>query len=285
MADVHPISFIHGRNHIYSFAFMKVRAEDGERSTSGEAPWRNRAFFARRWSLQVEEELVSLESSKPALPQWAVANVLALNVATGIVEAVSFAHFGGLFAAFVTGTIVLAGLHLGIGGFATMLPYGVAFLGFVCGAFLGGSLIRGEKSRTTIYTRTLVVEALVLALAALAAIVPSQLNEPIAQLVPLGLLALGMSVQFSATRYLDVPFLAFAAATGQVHGIAQDLLARRGVPRLLSRRLLALVTLVVGAAIGALVALWSVSAAIAIAVLIVLASALWARASGRGSAA
>jgi uncharacterized membrane protein YoaK (UPF0700 family) len=121
----------------------------------------------------------------------------------------------------------------------------------------------------------------VLALAAAAALVPTHVNEAFAQLVPLGLLALGMAVQFSATRYLDVPFLAFAAATGQLHGIAQDLLARRGMPRMLSRRLLALVTLLVGAAIGALVALWSVPASIAVAVLIVLSSAMWARVDSR----
>jgi hypothetical protein len=92
-----------------------------------------------------------------------------------------------------------------------------------------------------------------------------------------------MAVQFSATRYLDVPFLAFAAATGQVHGIASDLLAHRGVPRLLSRRLLSLATLLVGALIGALVALWSISASIAIATLIVLAAVVYARVTSRGS--
>jgi uncharacterized membrane protein YoaK (UPF0700 family) len=228
---------------------------------------------------------MSVESPKLALPRWAAANVLALNVATGIVEAVSFAHFGGIFAAFVTGTIVLAGLHLGTGGLATILPYGIAFLGFICGAFLGGILVRGKRAREAVYTRALLIEALVLALAAVASLVPAQVNEAFAQLVPLGLLALGMAVQFSATRYLDVPFLAFAAATGQVHGIAQDLLARRGVPKMLTRRLLALVTLLVGAAIGALVALWSVPASLAVAVLIVLASALWARSDSRASTA
>jgi uncharacterized membrane protein YoaK (UPF0700 family) len=212
-----------------------------------------------------------------------VSNVLALNVATGIVEAVSFAHFGGLFSAFVTGTIVLAGLHLGTGGLSTLLPYGVAFIAFVGGAFLGGSVIRGKKPRATIYARALLVEALALALAAGAAFIPAQQNPAAAQLIPLALLALGMAVQFSATRYLDVPFLAFAAATGQVHGIANDLLARRGMPKLLSRRLLALVTLLVGALIGALVALWSVPAAIAIATLIVIASAVNARVASRDS--
>jgi hypothetical protein len=41
----------------------------------------------------------------------------------------------------------------------------------------------------------------------------------------------------------------------------------------------------VGALIGALVALWSVAAAIAVAVLIVLASALWVRAASRDAVA
>ena len=41
--------------------------------------------------------------------RWAVAAVLTLNAATGLVEAVAFAHLGGVFTAFVTGTVVLAG--------------------------------------------------------------------------------------------------------------------------------------------------------------------------------
>jgi uncharacterized membrane protein YoaK (UPF0700 family) len=216
---------------------------------------------------------MSVEAPKAAPPRWAVADVLSLNVATGIVEAVSFAHLGGLFSAFVTGTIVLGGIRLGTGGLSTLLPYGVAFVAFICGAFLGGIVMRTQRAQKTVYTRALLVEALALALAAVAALIPKQLDGSAAQLVPLSLLALGMAVQFSATRFLDVPFLAFAAATGQVHGVAHDLLARRGVPRLLPRRLLSLATLLVGAVIGGVVALWSVSAAVAIATLIVLAAA------------
>jgi uncharacterized membrane protein YoaK (UPF0700 family) len=227
---------------------------------------------------------MSVAPPKAVPPQWAVLDVLSLNVATGVVEAVSFAHLGGLFSAFVTGTIVLGGIDLGTGGLTTLLPYGVAFVAFVCGAFVGGILMRARGSQKTVYTRALLVEAVALALAAIAALIPSHVDGAAAQLAPLALLALGMAVQFSATRYLDVPFLAFAAATGQVHGIAHDLLARRGRPRLLSRRLLGLVTLLVGAAIGAVVALWSVSAAIAVATIVVLAAAALPWLSDRRSA-
>src|ERR1700744_2716275 len=79
---------------------------------------------------------------------WAVATVLTLSAATGLVEAVCFGHLGGLFAAFVTGTVVLAGLHVASGGFGLLIPYGVAFAGFLVGAVLGGVLVSAAGVRS-----------------------------------------------------------------------------------------------------------------------------------------
>src|ERR1700757_1375485 len=83
--------------------------------------------------------------------RWAVAAVLTLNAATGLVEAVAFAHLGGVFTAFVTGTVVLAGLQAAAGSFAMLIPYAVAFVGFVIGA-AGGGIILGRTLGTATAT-------------------------------------------------------------------------------------------------------------------------------------
>lgn len=204
-------------------------------------------------------------------PRWALGSVLALNVATGIVEAICLGHLGGVFAAYVTGTLILAGVHLGTGGLSALTPYGVAFAGFVLGSLLGGRLTRAGATRGRAYTRMLLVEGLALALAAVFHGVAG--GSESSDALTLSLLAVAMAVQFSATRHLNLPNLRFAAATGLVHGIGYDTTARGKAPAELPRRLLAVATLVAGAALGAVIGAWNVPAALALAALTVLVSA------------
>ncbi|WP_415853430.1 YoaK family protein [Sinomonas sp. G460-2] len=204
--------------------------------------------------------------------KWEVLDVLALNVATGIVESVCLAHLGGLFAAYVTGTVILAGVHAATGQMAALLPYAVAFAGFLIGGFVGGALVRDGRRPKASYVRALAVEGGSLAAAAGILLVPG-IPEEAGHSGSLALLAFGMAVQFSATRHLNVENLRFAAATGLVHSLAHEATAGRGTPLHLTRRLLALATLSGGAAVGALIGRWSVVAAIALATLIVLGSA------------
>jgi hypothetical protein len=80
----------------------------------------------------------------------------------------AFAALGGLFAAFITGTVVLAGLHLAAGGFGTLIPYAVAFGGFIAGAVLGGILVGRASSAVPGTLRALAGEFTVLGLAVIA---------------------------------------------------------------------------------------------------------------------
>jgi uncharacterized membrane protein YoaK (UPF0700 family) len=199
---------------------------------------------------------------------WAVATVLTLSAATGVVEAVCFAHLGHLFAAFVTGTVVLAGLHLGSGGFSALIPYGVAFGGFLVGAVLGGILVGASGAAATL--RGLTGEFVLLVLAAIAdAVIP---HADGAGLVTLALLGVGMAIQFSATKNLKVADLGFAAATGLIHGLVHDFAQRSRVR--LPRKFLALFTLLAGACLGGFVSARSIPGALVIASALVAAAAV-----------
>lgn len=206
---------------------------------------------------------------------WAVATVLTLSAATGLVEAVCFAHLGGLFAAFVTGTVVLAGLHVASGGFGHLVPYGVAFAGFLVGAVLGGVLVSASGVASTL--RGLAGEFVLLVLAAIAnAVIP---HGDGGGLVTLCLLGVGMAIQFSATKNLKVADLGFAAATGLIHGMVHDF-ARR-TPVRLPRKFLAVFTLLAGACVGGFVSARSITGALLIAAALVATAAVILAAGSR----
>jgi uncharacterized membrane protein YoaK (UPF0700 family) len=221
-------------------------------------------------------QMATLASSSPAVPPkpvgergWAMATVLTLNAATGVVEVVCFAHLGGVFASFVTGTVVLAGLKVAGGGSDMLIPYGVAFAGFVVGAvlggiFVGGSAAAGAVARTL---RGLAGEFTLLVLAVIAyALIPNS-----GGLVTLGLLSAGMAIQFSATKNLKVADLGFTAATGLIHGMIHDFAGR--VPVRLPRKFLAILSLLAGACLGAFVSAESIPGALLVGAGLVAAAA------------
>jgi len=231
-----------------------------------------------------QEALSSVASGtrpKPAGEHgWAIATVLTLSAATGLVEAVCFAHLGGVFAAFVTGTVVLAGLRAAGGGSGALIPYGVAFAGFLAGGLLGGSLIgaSGAAGAVAGTLRGLAGEFALLVLAVIAdAVIPHR-----GGLVALGLLSAGMAVQYSATKNLRVADLGFAAPTGLIHGLAHDF-ARR-VPVRLPRKLLAPLTLLAGACVGGFVSVESIPGALLIGSGLVAAAAVTLAAGSRRAA-
>jgi uncharacterized membrane protein YoaK (UPF0700 family) len=212
---------------------------------------------------------------KPGDLRRSVTAVLLLNAATGVVEAVSYAHLGGLFAAYVTGTVVLAGLKLGVGGISVLLPYAVAFGGFLLGSVLGGTLIRSAHGRVVRAFITALIGELV---AVILAVVAFSVIPQIGALFTLGLLAAAMAMQFSATKNLAVPDLGFAAATGLIHSLVHDINAARHAPSRLPRKLLAIATLLGGALVGGLISQYAVVPALLVALALIVAAGLFAAA-------
>jgi uncharacterized membrane protein YoaK (UPF0700 family) len=220
-------------------------------------------------SSTTEEEIVP-----PADRPIAIPILLALNVATGATEAVCYAHLGQVFAAFITGTVILAGLHAGSGGIDLLKPYVFPIVGFICGGIAGGRLVKGRTDTGRTFTRMIAVESVILGGAAAgAALLPLGVGTS-GRYLSLSLLSLAMGVQFSATKYLNVTDLTLAALTGVIHGLLQDSRLARGHPQRSGRRVGAILAIAGGAAAGGAIATWHIAAALGCAAVLVAVTAL-----------
>jgi uncharacterized membrane protein YoaK (UPF0700 family) len=223
---------------------------------------------------QLDASTTAVEIVPPADRPIAIPILLALNVATGATEAVCYAHLGQVFAAFITGTVILAGLHAGSGGIGLLKPYIFPIVGFICGGIVGGRLVKDRTDTGRTFARMVAIEAVILAAAALgSALLPIGLATP-GRYLTLTLLSLSMGVQFSATKYLNVTDLTLAALTGVIHGLLQDSRLARGHPQRSGRRVGAIVAIACGAAAGGAIATWDIAAALGCAAGLVAVTAL-----------
>lgn len=206
--------------------------------------------------------------------------LLLLTVATGVVDAVSLLGLGRVFVANMTGNIVFIGLALaGSPGFSLAGSL-VALAAFALGAGLGGLVVRRrEGDRARLLAEAAYVQVVLLLAAALMWVV----GADDASLAVVALAACALGLQNAAVRRIAVPDLTTTVLTMTITGIAADLRHRDG--RTALRRALAVLTMLVGAAAGAVVVLHGgVADALAMAVVIVLVVALGAsRASRTGS--
>jgi uncharacterized membrane protein YoaK (UPF0700 family) len=234
------------------------------------------------------DDLSAAQSGRPRPAQVIVAPpdrpiaipiVLALNVATGAVEAICYAHLGHLFCAFITGTVILAGLHAGSGGIGQLEPYIFPVVGFVCGGIIGGRLVKNRSDTGRTFAYLINIEAAILAAAAVGVALLPIGADTTGRYLALALLSLAMGIQFSATKYLNVADLTLAALTGVIHGLIQDSHLARGQPQRTGRRIGAIVAIAAGAAGGAAIATWHVAASIGCAAALVAIAALVAAVS------
>jgi len=203
--------------------------------------------------------------------------LLLLTVVTGVVDAVSILALGRVFVANMTGNVVFAAFAVvGAPGFSLTASL-FALAGFLVGAYGGGLLIaRSGRDRGTLLRAGAAVE---FGFAAVALIIAATSGDPgvtHGTLDSLGrggafgaavtdavaaLLATAMGVQNAAARKLAVPDLTTTVLTMTLTGLGTDLRAvfARGAHgaagvsarAALGRRLLAVATMIVGAAAGA----------------------------------
>ncbi|MFF2549140.1 YoaK family protein [Kitasatospora sp. NPDC058063] len=148
--------------------------------------------------------------------------LLALTVATGLVDAVSYLVLGHVFVANMTGNVVFSGFALsGVGGVswsATLLAVGA----FGAGAYLGGRRVGGS---TTHRGRLLAVSTAVQCAVVTGAAVLAALADPGRRAVQLGLVALlavAMGMQNAVVRRLAVPDLTTTVLTLTTAGLFAD---------------------------------------------------------------
>jgi uncharacterized membrane protein YoaK (UPF0700 family) len=204
-----------------------------------------------------------------------------LTFTTGLVDAVSYLGLGRVFAANMTGNVVLLGFGVaGAGGLPVVSPL-VSLCAFLAGGIAGGRLAaRLAHDRRVHVARALAIEvALIAVTVALAASGMVHADRFSGNLV-IGLLAFAMGLRNATVRRLGVPDLSTTVLTMTLTGLAADspLAGHDGAGTL--RRGGAVVAMFAGAVAGALLLRTSLTVPLAAAALLALATwILYARAT------
>ena len=191
-------------------------------------------------------------------------SLLILTATTGLVDAASYLGLGHVFAANMTGNIVLLGFGI-VGGYGLpVVAPSVSLAAFLLGAIVGGRLVRNHAGHEDgQFLIALSIEASSLAGAAiLAAAADIHPGGAVADCV-IALLALGMGVRNATVRKLAVPDVTTTVLTMTLTGLAADSRLAGGDGTGTVRRTSAVVAMLVGALAGALllkVSLWTVIA-------------------------
>jgi uncharacterized membrane protein YoaK (UPF0700 family) len=192
-----------------------------------------------------------------------VRTLLALTFVTGIVDAVCFLGLGQVFAAMQTGNVLFLGLGLGGAEGAPVLAPLLGLGGFVVGGAIAGLLSARGSSREGALMTALPIEAVLLAAAALFAAGVDVEPDGASAYLLVGGLSLAMGIRSTtarrvgeenfATTVLNLSMASVASPTGLLAG--RDMVERG----------LALLAILAGAILGAVLLQQSIALAIAIA--------------------
>jgi uncharacterized membrane protein YoaK (UPF0700 family) len=214
--------------------------------------------------------------------------LLLLTVVTGVVDAVSILSLGRVFVANMTGNVVFVGFALaGAPGFSLSASV-FALAGFLVGAAAGGALADRVGPHRVVLLRTgAVCELFLLILALVIAVLAGSPFAAVWRAAIAATVAVAMGMQNAVARRLAVPDLTTTVLTMTLTGLAADVRGR-GWTRSAVIRILAVLTMLVGAVAGTVLILHvSPQAALGLAVvllLLVTATATWTARSARRSA-
>src|SRR5713226_2510364 len=192
--------------------------------------------------------------------------LLGMTAVTGLVDAVSFLSLGRVFTANMTGNVVLlafATAHIPGLSIARSLT---ALLAFLVGAILGGRVMAraNPDSQIRFAAQAFLLEVAFLFAASFCSIgYRSDLLENSFQPFALiALTALAMGTRNAAVRKLAIPDLTTTVLTLTITGIGADSSLAKGNNPRLARRLESIAAMFLGAALGAVVIHYSISAAL-----------------------
>jgi uncharacterized membrane protein YoaK (UPF0700 family) len=189
-----------------------------------------------------------------------------LTFSSGVVDAMSYLGLGHIFTANMTGNVVLLGFAVaGVPGLSVARSV-LSLAAFLPGAVLGGRLSRrmGSSDENRWLGTAFIWEGGLLLLAAMSSIWSGEFgsNDSPAIYALIAITAVAMGVRNSTVRKLAVPDLTTTVLTLTVTGLAADSSLAGGTNPRWATRLMATVTLFVGAAIGALLLKQSLAAPI-----------------------
>jgi uncharacterized membrane protein YoaK (UPF0700 family) len=192
--------------------------------------------------------------------------LLGMTAVTGLVDAVSFLSLGRVFTANMTGNVVIL-------AFATARVPGLsiaysltALLSFLVGAMFGGRIMAraGADSQIRFAAQAFLLEDVFLFAASLCAIGCRRnlLEHSFQPFALIALTALAMGTRNAAVRKLAIPDLTTTVLTLTITGIGADSSIANGNNPRLGRRVTAVVAMFLGAALGAVIIRYSISAAL-----------------------
>jgi len=174
-----------------------------------------------------------------------------LTIIAGIADAVGYITMGGVFAANMTGNVVLLGFGASGAGHLAIVASLVALAGFLVGARGGGRLAKARRDEEPPRT-ALAIQWAALGLALLLAGLTQPGTHETSRYIVLAILGLAMGVQNAAVREMAVPGVATTVLTLTLTRIAADWRRVRGTNQEMPRQLGSVIVMFVGAVIGGL---------------------------------
>ena len=183
--------------------------------------------------------------------------VVALTVVTGAVDAIGFTRLGGVFTSVMTGNMVLLGVSAGDGDVSLALHTGVAFVAFILGGF-AGARVAGHATKDQDFWPRPILTALTLELGVLCVLAiwwESVAGAPTgsAEYAMLGVNAVALGIQSAAILRFGISGLSTTYLTGTLTQLVASLTKRTEPVH--GRNVAILLALIVGAGLGALVAI------------------------------
>src|SRR5258706_3336364 len=205
-------------------------------------------------------------ASTPITEKIVAHALLGMTAVTGLVDAVSFLSLGRVFTANMTGNVViLAFATARVPGLA-IAHYLAALLSFLVGAIFGGRIMAraGADSQIRFAAQAFVLEVVFLAVASFCSIGyrSDLLKHSFQPFALIALTALAMGTRNAAVRKLAIPDLTTTVLTLTITGIGADSSIANGNNPRLARRVESVVAMFLGAALGAVIIAYSISAAL-----------------------
>jgi uncharacterized membrane protein YoaK (UPF0700 family) len=178
--------------------------------------------------------------------------LVSMTLVTGLVDAFCYLVLGHVFVANMTGNIVFIGFALaGVPGFSLGASL-TALAAFAAGAVLGGRLAaRHRDHRARLHSFAGAAQAAFLAVAVVLAVAAGGAPAPGYRYTLIVALGISMGVQNAAARAIAVPDLTTTVLTLTITGIAADSALAGGPGSKAGRRLVPVVTMLVGGLLGA----------------------------------
>ncbi len=201
--------------------------------------------------------------------------LLVLTFTTGLVDATSYLGLGHVFAANMTGNIVLLGFGIAGSGALPVIAPLVSLGAFLTGAGAGGILARKMADRhPRHFAWALAIEVSLLAVATGVAAAINIRPDAVSGDAVIAFLALAMGLRSATIRRIAVADLTTTVLTMTLTGIAADAPLFGGTGKGSTRRTSAVVGMLAGALAGALLLKTSLTLPLAAAAALALAAAL-----------